>query len=70
MKKFFLLRAASTANVSIPINIVIKYRDAVIFEMKRMGATQQEIALLRDEIIINSITRERKPEDVAWAILQ
>ena len=45
------------------------YRNEVIAEMKKMGATPQEISLLKKEMIINSIKRNRKPEDVAWAIL-
>lgn len=70
MKKFFLLRTSSMVNISIPITEITQYRKAVTGAMEKMGATSSEIALLREETIINSIKNNRKPEDVAWAILQ
>lgn len=47
-----------------------EYRDLLIYEMTRMGATEQELQLIKECTIINAINRGRKPEDVAWAILQ
>lgn len=47
-----------------------EYRDMLISALKRMGATNQEISLVGDAIILNSIHNNRKVEDVAWAILQ
>lgn len=50
--------------------VIIEYRKSLMTEMERMGATQQEISLIKDATIINAIQRKRNPEDVAWAILQ
>lgn len=46
------------------------YKEQVIEEMHKMQATEQEIALVDDEVIYASITNGHKPEDVAWALLQ
>ncbi len=69
MKKYFLLRKC-VADTSTSPEEILQYRTMVILEMKKMGATDQEIKLLRNETIINSIRNKRSPEDVAWAILQ
>ncbi len=69
MKKFFLLRNHAVDTSASPEEI-LKYRAMVILEMEKMGASPQEIQLLRTETILNSIRNKRKPEDVAWAILQ
>ncbi len=68
MKKYFLSRNISTPNIS-PEKIDA-YRTLVVREMQKMGATNQEISLLCQETIINSLQKNRKPEDVAWAVLQ
>ncbi len=68
MKKYFLQN--HVANISTSPEETLQYRSMVILEMKKMGATDQEIKLLRDETILNSIRNKRRPEDVAWAILQ
>lgn len=68
MKKYFAMRSASTVSVSSPQ--MTAYREQVICEMKKMGATEQELALLHDITIKNSIINKREPRDVAWAILQ
>ena len=69
MKKYFRLRR-TTMGQSVSPQQVELYRGMVIDEMRKMGATPQELGLLRDEAILNSIRRNRKPEDLAWAILQ
>ncbi|MFG6377340.1 MAG: hypothetical protein K1W19_03320 [Lachnospiraceae bacterium] len=46
------------------------YRLAIQEEMIKMGASKQELDLIKDATIRNAIKRKRKPEDVAWAILQ
>lgn len=69
MKKYFLLRRPVTDTTASPEEITL-YRRLVIAEMEKLGATSQEIALLQLETILNSIRNKRKPEDVAWAILQ
>lgn len=47
-----------------------EYNDLLIKTLIKMGATEQELSLVCDEIILNSIHNDRKVEDVAWAILQ
>ncbi len=68
MKKYFLSNKISSPNLS-PEKIDA-YRALVVHEMEKMGATNQEVSLLCQETILNSLQRNRKPEDVAWAILQ
>lgn len=46
------------------------YRDLLQQEMLRLGADEHEIKLIKDATIRNAIRRNRKPEDVAWALLQ
>ena len=69
MKKYFMQRNASIAS-SITQDQIDAYRTTVVIEMEKMGATNQEISLLRTETVLNSIRNHRKPEDVALAILQ
>lgn len=69
MKKYFLLRNYAVDTSTSPEEI-FQYRAKVILEMEKMGATDEEIQLLRTETILNSIRNKRKPEDVAWSILQ
>lgn len=47
-----------------------QYRSQLILEMKKLGATKNEIELISDTLILNAINNNRKPEDVAWAVLQ
>ena len=69
MYKYFLLKNRPIETSVSPEQISL-YRDRVIDEMKKMGATNHEIELLKRETILNSIRNKRDPEDVAWAILQ
>ena len=69
MKNYFMQRNASIASSNTQDQIDA-YRTTVVIEMEKMGATNQEISLLRTETVLNSIRNHRKPEDVAWAILQ
>lgn len=46
------------------------YRHLLQQEMIKLGASEQELELIKDATIRNAIKRNRKPEDVAWAILQ
>lgn len=46
------------------------YRERLIDEMKAMGASDQELLMIHDATIKNSIINKREPRDVAWAILQ
>lgn len=49
---------------------IVLYRERLINEMKAMGASDQELLMIHDAIIKNSIINKREPRDVAWAILQ
>lgn len=46
------------------------FRKETIIELKKLGATEDELDLLHDATIKNSIRSKRSPEDVAWAIMQ
>lgn len=46
------------------------YRSLLIDEMLKLGASEQELQMIKDATIRNAIRRNRKPEDVAWALLQ
>lgn len=69
MKKFFMARVVNV-QTNASSEEISKYRDSVIEEMIKLGATQQEISFLKLETILNSLRYNRDPEDVAWAILQ
>lgn len=55
---------------TITMNEINEYRSLLIDEMLKMGATEDDLILIKDATIRNAIKRKRKPEDVAWAILQ
>lgn len=46
------------------------YRKLLMQEMNKLGANEHEVTLIKDATIRNAIKRNRRPEDVAWAILQ
>lgn len=70
MKKFFTRQMSICVTKTICQDEIVRYRSLLIIEMKKMGATEDEIALIHDATIRNSIRNNRKPEEVAWAILQ
>lgn len=47
-----------------------QYRHALAQAMLAQGADLTDIELIKDATIRNSIRAKRKPEDVAWALLQ
>ena len=49
---------------------ISSFRVQVEAAMVKMGATKNELSLLHDEAIQNTIRRNGKPEDLAWALLQ
>ena len=59
MSNNFIISAESVSN----------YKTEVIVEMRKMEATDEEIALVSNEMIINAIRNGRKPADIAWAVL-
>ena len=70
MKKYFAMRASSVAAVQVTALQIALYRERLINEMKAMGASDQELLMIHDATIKNSIINKREPRDVAWAILQ
>lgn len=70
MYKYFEKKLANAKFSVIDEAKIILYRRRLVEEMNKMGATEQELNLVRTETIENSIRRNIEPEDVAWAILQ
>lgn len=70
MKKFFTRQMSVCVAKTVCQDEIVRYRSLLIIEMKKMGATENEIGLIHDATIRNSIRNNRKPEEVAWAILQ
>ena len=70
MYKFFKQQSLSLQADAISQSQVEKYAVSLKEAMTAMGATAEELDLVSTQIIINAIRRNRKPEDVAWAILQ
>lgn len=69
MKAYFK-RLNSTDISRVKTEQIDSYRLALVSELKKQGATESDIGLVSDTIIINSINAGRKPKAVAWAILQ
>lgn len=61
---------ANYNNVDMERFMIIQYKEQIIIEMKKMGASDNELLLVREATVRNAIRRNRRPEDVAWAILQ
>ncbi|MCM1267069.1 MAG: hypothetical protein NC302_04115 [Bacteroidales bacterium] len=71
MKKYFMNQLAALQEVSdITQEDIASFREMVILELDKMGASENEKNLLHDATIYNAIKRNRLPEDVAWAVLQ
>lgn len=73
MKKFFEIRSRKQMPLDISRiseSAIAEYRKLLLAELKKMGADENDINLVSDTIIINAINKNRKAEDVAWAILQ
>lgn len=70
MKKWFINRNIQTSTSEISSLQVDSYKELLIAEMKKLGASEQEVNLVCNNLILNSIRNGRQPEDVAWAILQ
>lgn len=51
-------------------NKVKQYHSELIKEMIKLGATENDLNLISDILIQNSIKNNRMPKDVAWAIFQ
>lgn len=70
MDKCFKRQVSVCVSTTICQDEIDRYRSLLVFEMLKMGATENEINLIHDATIRNSIRNNRKPEEVAWAILQ
>ena len=70
MKKFFIKQCSVISTSNITSLQIEEYRKLLAAEMLKLGASENEMKLICTQIIINSIRNNRKPEDVAWAILQ
>ena len=70
MNKYFLLKSRQISTSQISLKQIESFRQLLYIEMQKLGATEAELSLICDSIILNSIRNNRKPEDVAWAVLQ
>ena len=70
MKAYFKRLNSSADRDKTENKQIDSYRTALVAELKKQGATESEIGLISDTVIINSINAERSPKAVAWAILQ
>lgn len=70
MKAYFKRLNSTMDNSCVQVEQIDSYRLALVSELKKQGATESDIGLVSDTIIINSINAGRKPKAVAWAILQ
>ena len=71
MKKYFNDKSnVLQEDTGIDLEIIDSFRTKVIFELDKMGASEEGKNLLQDMMIYNAIKSNRLPEDVAWAILQ
>ena len=70
MYKYFehAIRHQETFNIS--ASDIRLYHAHLVATMKAQGASESDLALISDELIINSILNKINPEDAAWAILQ
>ena len=70
MKAYFKRLNSSVDRDKIENKQIDSYRTALVTELKKQGATESEIGLISDAVIINSINAGRGPKAAAWAILQ
>lgn len=70
MNKFFKKQLIQNSSEDISQKDIDQYRLTLLCEMKRIGATENDLSLISNCIIINSIKNKRSPKEVAWAILQ
>ncbi len=71
MKTYFrnqLMMLQETSDIK--LEDIASFRELVILELEKMGASENDKNLLHDAAIYNAIKQNRLPEDVAWAILQ
>ena len=67
---FMVMDKIETAD-TITSNTAIKlYKSLLEKEMIKMGASERDLKLIKDATIRNALRNNRKPEDVAWALMQ
>lgn len=70
MKTWFVERNNQVVSIDISSSQMNSYKDLLIMEMEKIGASEHKIGLIDDNLVLNSIKNGRQPGDVAWAILQ
>lgn len=70
MKKYSMELAQGMSKKGVAQEKIEEYRDMLITELKKLGASGSELELVSEEMIINAINNGRKAVDIAWAILQ
>lgn len=70
MKKYSMELVQGMSKKGVAQEKIEEYRDMLIIELKKLGASGSELELVSEEMIINAITNGRKAVDIAWAILQ
>ena len=70
MKKYSMGLAQGMSKKGVAQEKIEEYRDMLIIELKKLGASGSELELIYEEMIINAINNGRKAVDIAWVILQ
>lgn len=70
MKKYSMELVQGMSKKGVAQEKIEEYRDMLIIELKKLGASGSELELVSEEMIINAINNGRKAVDIAWAILQ
>ena len=47
-----------------------QYKEEVLNECKKLGASNPELTFITDEMIKTGMLNKREPKDLAWALLQ
>lgn len=70
MKKYSMELAQGMSKKGVAQEKIEEYRDMLIIELKKLGASGSELELVSEKMIVNAINNGRKAVDIAWAILQ
>lgn len=70
MKEYSMELAQGMSKKGVVQEKIEGYRDMLIIELKKLGASGSELELIYEEMIINAINNGRKAVDIAWVILQ
>lgn len=50
--------------------IIEPYKACLLEELEKLGATENDCALVSDELVNNAVQNGREARDIAWAIVQ